>query len=502
MNVKTNVISLAVAALLSTAGGTVWAAEPTSGAYVTDTQNTWVQDRVGDRISTVNMIMCVMGALRADAMVNSGTYLALVDQNKCSGRSDSGKADSTSAGESNATDYMNAVVESTQASSTDPLYMKAWITMENGGGSTMLISVHGVATAGKSDAYPNGLFSLNYCGQPAGAPSGSTCAMRGMLRSDADGLSFYEAEIGGGGGGGGGVVETKMALQTSSPDAGGGQVAGIENGTPFQHSFAYDGSNFRRSDGSVDACFSRDKTLAEYSTWRYGTYNEDGSRLNSSNPGFPVKYVNGSDTYHGFWGFWGLWLPDSAMANVGSYGTLSRRVGDAEEVLTVSKKGGKLWKLARQDSSLSAFKSVPMMYWAPTTVGSGSNQLTQGKNYELQWDGTHLLATRKQTCTQSGCQQETLPTPIQLQAADFRTAGVRVLPIFFPAGGSNGAVRVDQFNDFSAVTDLSYRTRTLVAPDATDAPSTLYCLEAVVTRFEAKGRGSESVRQRGMKPDF
>ena len=477
MNLKTNVISLAVAALLSSAGGAAWAAEPTSGAYVTDTQNTWVQDQVGDRISTVNMIMCVMGALRADAMVNSGTYLALVDQNKCSGRSDSAKADSTSAGESNATDYMNAVVESTQASSTDPLYMKAWITMETGDERKMLISVYGVATAGKSDAYPNGLFSLNYCGQPAGAPSGSTCVMQGMLRSDADGLSFYEAEMGGGGGGGGGgVIETKMALLTSSPDAGGGQVEGIENGTSFQHRFAYDGSNFRRSHGTVDACFSRDKTLAEYSTWRYGTYNEDGSRLNSSNPGFPVKYVNGSDTYHGFWSFWGLWLPDSAMANVGSSGTLSRRVGDAEEVLTVSKKGGKLWKLTRQDSSLSAFKNIPMTYWAATEVGSGINQLIQGKNYELQWDGTHLLATREQTCSPSGCQQDAISPPKELQASDFRAASVRVLPIFFPSGGGNGAVRVDQLNEFSGDTALSYRTRTLVAPDAADAPSTLYCL--------------------------
>ena len=48
-----------------TAGVTqlAWAA-PTSGAYVTDKQNTWVQDRVGDRIGTVNMIMCIIGSMK------------------------------------------------------------------------------------------------------------------------------------------------------------------------------------------------------------------------------------------------------------------------------------------------------------------------------------------------------------------------------------------------------------------------------------------------------
>jgi len=108
------------------------AAAPTSGAYVTDSQSTWVQDRVGDRIGTVNMIMCIMGSMRPDALVNQGAYRALVDQNKCSGRGDSSKSGSTNAGQANATNYMAAVVESTQASATDPLIMKAFLYDECG----------------------------------------------------------------------------------------------------------------------------------------------------------------------------------------------------------------------------------------------------------------------------------------------------------------------------------------------------------------------------------
>ena len=459
-----NVVAIAAAAVLVPVCGPAWSAVPTSGAYVTDVQNTWVQDRVGDRISTVNMIMCVMGGLRPDAMVNAGPYVALVDKTKCSGRSDSSQADSTSAGQSNATNYMNAIVDSTQASSSAPLTMKAWITANMDGGQKMLISVYGVATAGKSAAYPNGLFTINYCGQQAGADPLSPCHMRGMLRSDDSGLSFYESEAGG--------AETKLILQANSQDVGGGQMSGVD-GAPYQYKFAYDTNNFRRSDGSVDACFSRDKANAEYSTWRYGTYNQDGSRLNLSNPGFPVKYVNGSETYHGFWSFWGLWLPDTALTTVGSTGTLSRRVGNADQTLSVVKKGGKLWKLTRQDSTLTAFKNIPMMFWAPANIGS---QLQAGSNYELQWDGTDLRATRRQVCSPSGCQQQAISPAVALQASDFWTAGVRVMQVFFPSGGGNGAVRVDPTAPFSSSTVLSLRVRSVVTPGASDAPSSLVCL--------------------------
>ena len=142
------------------------AAAPTSGAYVTDGQSTWVQDRVGDRIGTVNMIMCIIGAMRPDAMVNQGSYRALVDEGKCAGRGDSSKSGRTNAGEANATNYMTVVAQSTQASATEPLILKAWLTQEEGGHKS-LICPYTEARAGKSDTHPNGLFTVTYCGKPA-----------------------------------------------------------------------------------------------------------------------------------------------------------------------------------------------------------------------------------------------------------------------------------------------------------------------------------------------
>ncbi len=442
-------------------------AAPTSGAYNTDAQNTWVQDKVGDRISTVNMIMCIIGSMRPDAMVNQGAYRALVDQNKCKGRGDSSKSGSTNAGEANATNYMSAVVESTQASGTDPLIMKAWITEEEEPGRKSNIYVYSVATAGKSATNPNGLFSITYCGKPAGS-SGDECFFKGVLKSDANGLSFYEAEPDEGNG----AQETKLALQVNGTDNGMGRLRYNEQNMPADFTFAYDADNFRRSDATVDGCFARDKAVADYSTWRYGTYNEDGSRLDASNPGFPVKYVNGESSYFGFWSFWGLWLPDSALATLGNSGTLTRRVGDADQALTVVKRGGKLWRQVRQVSTLGNFKSASMMYWAQNDIGS----LQRGTNYELQWNGTQLVAVGTQTCDQNGCAPQPITPAIELSAVDFRTAGARMLPIFFPSGGGNGAIAVPDSGSFASDSVLAYRTRSIVAPDASDAPSSLVCL--------------------------
>ncbi|MDE2593301.1 MAG: hypothetical protein KGL57_03605 [Burkholderiales bacterium] len=439
-------------------------AAPTSGAYVTDKQNTWVQDRVGDRIGTVNMIMCIIGSMRGDAMVNKGPYVTLIDQGKCEGRGDSSKSTSTSAGASNATNYMSAVVDSSQASTSDPLIIKAWLHDEQeNGGSPQKVTIYAyvVATAGKSDANPNGLFKMYFCGAPDASPT--TCMFKGSLQSDANGLNFYQEENHGGG-----PSMTQLILQNNpSTDSGQGRISGTENSTPYAYKFAYDSSNFRRQEGvSADVCFARDKTAGDTSTWRYGTYNADGSRLDVAHPGFPVKYVNGSDSYFGFWSFWGLWLPETAMTAIANHqGTLTRHVGDTDETITPIQKGGKLWALTRHAGQLGDFKNVPMMFWSNTAIGSGPSN----GNYELQWDGSQLTAVSYQDCSSNGCSPHALTSPVVLSAGTLRTAHVNALPIFFPSGGGNGAIEVPASpNDFGAASVVSYRTRDVVNPASAD----------------------------------
>lgn len=464
---------LVLTALATSTAHYAMAVEPTSGAYVTDTQNTWVQDRVGDRIGTVNMIMCIMSSLRPDAKVNQGAYVALVDQNKCEGRGDSSKSTSTSAGASNATNYMSSVVLATQASESAPLIVKAWLHDEQDDGSgpqKMSIYAYIVATAGKSETNPNGLFSMYFCGVPDGL---STCMFKGTLKSDSTGISFYQEESGGGGG----PSMTRLKLLSNpNNDTGAGRISGTEGGNPYAYSFAYDPSAFRRDDGTVDACFDRDQSAASYSTWRYGTYQADGSRMEIDNPGFPVKYTVGGDTYFGFWSFWGLWLPESALATVGSSGTLTRRVGSSDVTLTPVRKGGKLWKLTRHTSSLDDFKNASMMFWASNNIGSGPSQLQAGHNYELQWDGSLLKAVGEQVCSGGQCSPQPLGTPITVLASTLVAAGVNALPVFFPSGGGNGAVVVPPAGAFASGTQVFYRTREVVSPSDGAAPGTLHCV--------------------------
>lgn len=466
-------VPFALSLLAAGAAQIAAATPPSSGAYVTDKQNTWVQDRVGDRIGTVNMIMCIIGSMRGDAMVNQGPYVALIDQGKCEGRGDSSKSTSTSAGASNATNYMSSVVESTQASVDDPLIIKAWLhdeQEEGGSPQKMTIYAYVVATAGKSDTNPNGLFSMYFCGEPEGMPG--TCMFKGSLKSDASGLSFYQEESNGGGGGGPSLTQLKLQSDPAN-DAGSGAISGSENGSAYSYLFAFDSANFRRKeDANADVCFDRNKLNGHSSTWRYGTYNSDGSRLDIGNPGFPVKYVNGSDSYYGFWSFWGLWLPDSAMSEIAQgNGSLTRRVGESDVVITPVQKGGKLWKLTRHDGTLDDFRNVSMMYWSPNAIGvvdANNTPAPANTSYELQWDGSQLNAIGYQQCDQNGCAPRALFSPVALDAAALSANHVLSLPIFFPSGGGNGGINVPTGHAFVGTDTVSYRTREVVDPGAAD----------------------------------
>ncbi len=448
------------------AGATVLV-PPTGGAYVADQarQNTWVQDKVGDEIGTVNMIMCVMSGMRGDAMVNQGAYVALIDMNKCQSRGKGGSSAGDSAGAANATDYMTAIVTATQASASDPLVIKAWLADESEDhGTTMkrTIYVHISASEGKSASKPNGVFSMYFCGKAQGDGVGVACQMSGALKSDGTNLTFYQDE--------GGQTEN-LSLTNGSSTTGSGQLEGIDQqSNPYAYSFAYDATNFLRSDGVTPVCFDRSRANAEYSTWRYGTYKANGDRLEADHSGFPVKYVVSSpsaQTYYGYWGFWGLWLPQSALDTfgTGNEGVLTRQSNGATETLSVEKKGGKLWKLTRRTAALDDFKGGSMMFWSPTTINAASTTLQSGANYELQWDGVHqvLNVVGQQDCVSNPGRCDSVPMgPFALHASDF-PANAKALPIFFPSGGGNGALVLPSSGDFSGSTEVSYRTRETVS---------------------------------------
>ena len=117
----------------------VYADPPSNSAYATDPQHSYVEDATSKGIGQVNMITCIMAAMRADALVNDGPYTALIDQTKCDpqSRSSAGNADS-SAG---ASTFMTATVDSTRASNDVPMRAKIWIDDAESQGATIFVNM-------------------------------------------------------------------------------------------------------------------------------------------------------------------------------------------------------------------------------------------------------------------------------------------------------------------------------------------------------------------------
>ena len=75
---KTYRISLALS--LAIYSGLAGAVPPATSAYSTDPQSSSVEDATSEGISQVNRLACILAATRAEALVNQGTYTALIDE--------------------------------------------------------------------------------------------------------------------------------------------------------------------------------------------------------------------------------------------------------------------------------------------------------------------------------------------------------------------------------------------------------------------------------------
>src|SRR5689334_21699225 len=139
-----------------------FAAPPSTSPYATDPQNLSVQDETAQGIGSLNMVLCVVGAMDPGAMVNAGPYIALVDMNKCQGAKGGGSPASGSA-----TNYANAVVDVTRPSNNDPMIGKVWLTFTQEGGEADVFAYLS-ATKSPTEAPPYGAFRMDYIGKMGG----------------------------------------------------------------------------------------------------------------------------------------------------------------------------------------------------------------------------------------------------------------------------------------------------------------------------------------------
>jgi len=464
--------------VLSAGYATVAAANPTTGsAYFTDAQSSHVEDATSKGIGTVNMIACIMSAMRPDALMNQGDYNALVDESKCDPNARSSTSQSGGSGSGTQSNFMTAIVNSTRATNSDPMLAKIWINQSEGG-QGMTIFVRTSATSAPTSTNPYGVFRLDFCGHPDAATS-PLCMMKGYVDAQAGSLSFYQDE--GGGGGGGGTSTTALQLTSVGVGTGSGQLSRTESqggsSTTEAFAFSYDQNFFLRG----DQCFSRDASDVEtgLSVWRYGLYDATTGDRVTRNSGFPIEYTSGGTTYHGYLGYWGLQLPPDA-GTIASGATVSKvdynsGSDPTTTAYTVVKADGKLTKYTRKGTTLDQLDKIKLNAFVNDVTGffSGAQANTQ---YELYWDNAagNFKVTGQVSCGGNGCQTQTLPTEQPVAASFFATHGglqgwSQSLggEVFVKLGGLTGTI-------VSTSVVVNYRVQDIVYP--ADMPATLYCV--------------------------
>ena len=455
------------------------AAPPATSAYFTDPQSSYVRDATSDSIGQVNMISCIMHSMRPDALVNKGPYVALIDKNKCDAEKSSGGNSSSDSSAAQAPDYITAIVDSTRASNSAPMLVKAWLAL-NEEGTAVTVFAHMSATEAPSAGNPYGIFRFDYCGVPDGS---SACAMNGFMQGGSGALSYFEADQGGHG-----DEVTALQLTSVGTSTGSGSVSVQEpdgNGgtSSFAYNFAYDQNLFLRADTqSGSECFSRDANDPDtgLSVWQYGLYDSTTGTRIERNSGFPFNYTSGGTAYQGYSGYFGLSLaPDAPTPATGS---TVQKVDYADGAATTTNytavtNPGRLTRYTKLTRTLQSIDKIHFNLF----VGNNAGTLGLPDNntqYEMYWDDASgkFVAINEMNCSQNGCQASTLPQPLSLDPASWVSmGGVQGYSnslggdLFVNLAGLTGSVD-------SATTTVVYHVQDLVYPDDTTLPATLYCL--------------------------
>lgn len=455
------------------------AAPPANSPYMTDPQQSYVQDATSESIGQVNMIACVMHSMRPDALVNAGPYIALIDQNKCDSAKSSAATSGAGATGAQAPKYMTAVVNSTRASNKDPMLVSAWISIDQDG-TPATVYAHIAATEAPSDANPYGAFRLDYCGKATG---GSGCLMNGFMQGGSGQLSYYEADQGGGNGG---SQVTALQLSSVGTSTGSGRVSvlqssgGQSRNTTFD--FAYDQSYFLRGDGQTAAeCFSRDAGDPQtgFAVWQYGLYDATTGQRFDRNSGFPISYTVSGTRYDGYAGYFGLSMQSGAP--LPASGSTVQKVSydggtSASANYTVVTHAGRLTRYTRQTRSLASIDQLPVNVFIGSATGLGLP--TDNTQYVLHWDEhtQGFIATGFMSCGSGGCNTSSLSPVVTVAPTAFTNQG--------GLQGWSQSLGGDVFVDLShasgglnsASTTVVYHVQDLVYPDDPNVPATLYCI--------------------------
>ncbi|SPE33618.1 conserved exported hypothetical protein [Burkholderiales bacterium] len=458
-----NFIRKAALATALLAGAAAQAQIPASAPYYTDPQNEYVQDDTSQGISSLNMVLCVIGGMDPGDLVNAGPYIALVDVNGCNAKG--GGSNNSAAG---ATNFATAVVDVTRASNSDPMIAKVWLSMTEQGGTT---NVYAYLSASQSPtaAPPYGVFRMDYIGKKNGQ-----AGFNGTINSQPGLINFLEI--------GSNSSNTALAMSATSTTSGAGTMSVGSGSSNFN--FAYDSGYFRRSDGTNDECFDRSKTHASISVWQYGTYNaNDGTRVDMAHPGFPVLANYAGTSYYGYANYWGINFQGLDLNSVADASPISglavtdQRPGNTTSY-ALSKVGGKLTKWTQQSTTLGSLDGIPFTFGMDLTgLTTGNLSVTGWGNWVAQWStaNQNFTVVGTQNCGSSGCVVSSISPVATVNVGAFNS-----VPISGWANSYGGNLNIPPTGSPHATGDaVYYYNQSTVIPGS--ASLTLYCLNQCPT---------------------
>ncbi|MGD8567488.1 MAG: hypothetical protein PVJ39_05350 [Gammaproteobacteria bacterium] len=399
--------------------------------YALDETRSHVYDPSMEPLDSVNMILCLMEQTRASDMVNQGAYIALVDEDKCEqgqNQSNGSQAGQTS---SNVKQYNKWTVQSSRASSSDPMIVKIWVPGDNVDPSdpnanpedAQNILVEVTATEGVSADKPFGSFSMNFKGVVdeglfGGTPGNYQTMMLGLLETVDNAMGqpqFRFINVGGGeansmitdfsfteatavvmddASGTGGVAKTMASFSDPMGGTQSKTFAVAFNDTHLRR--ALDSNNDNSAD--VEACVDRNQFNTQ--VWRYNLYHAADGMFNGRavitgdrvvlNSGFPFRYDTGNGEIDGHISYWGLWAENDAAIPDGATIQRMNFSSGTTTPYTVNVSPGKLIKRSANTELLSKYQGDKFTGWYnhptagdPTSKGYDSWEISVDTNNDF-----------------------------------------------------------------------------------------------------------------------
>ncbi len=466
----------------------VMAQVPATSAYNTDKAEFFLEDEVNNALSTPDMIMCFMGALRPDLMVGKGatptsevTYLALVDEAQCDSQSvdqgpqnQSASAGAASNAKSASISYTEAIVSVSKASVTAPMIAKAWIlfkAQEEGENDQVIYTITTVDGA-PSDEEPFGDFDLNYSITELGAVIGN-----GYLRSSEASLQWRDVMSMEGQ-----EFENRAILNFGVGASGNGAIQYLDysNNPPTLNidSYAYTEASFCRQNqtvngaasGAAEVCYSTNESEGKKEVFGYKLYDStSGEQFDLTNTGFGIKFTNDSDeVVFGWADYWGIHFEESIANSIANGKVFTK---DDSSSVTAAIYNGKLIKRTVEKVTLNSMNGLRFnAYVDINSLGINGNE------YKIYYDSanTRFTLTHSFQCGEQGCADTPLENPVNLTAAQL--TGANDFYGFWGWAPGFGSVNIPkEIIATPAVAAVPLEKESDVA--LSDYPATLYCVE-------------------------